>query len=130
MNRSRPPRRCASTTCSAPHADTMAGRAESGLRSSTAPTQDYDDIVEVLQAPTDLAMARVRATDNFEERESPSEMLAGHLRDKVDKYRLYTSIRPHHALAVLDDADEEEKKKEAQGQAGSSAARFLHVRRE
>ncbi len=27
----------------------MAGRAESSLRSSTAPTQDYDDIVEVVQ---------------------------------------------------------------------------------
>ncbi len=41
MNRSRPPRRCASTTGSAPRADTMAGQAESSLRSSTAPTQDY-----------------------------------------------------------------------------------------
>ncbi len=74
MTRSRPPRRCASTTGSAPRADTMAGRAESSLRSSTAPTHDYDDIVEVVQAPTDLAMARVRATDTFEERESPSEI--------------------------------------------------------
>ncbi len=74
MNRSRPPRRRASTTGSAPRADTMAGLAESSLRSSTAPTQDYDDIVEVVQAPTDLAVARVRATDNIEERESPSEI--------------------------------------------------------
>ncbi len=44
------------------------------MRSSTAPTQDYDDIVEVIQAPTDLAMARVRATDIFEERESTNEI--------------------------------------------------------
>ncbi len=49
MNRSRPPCRCASNTGSAPRADTMAGRAESSLRSSTAPTQDYDDMVEVVQ---------------------------------------------------------------------------------
>ncbi len=74
MNRSRTPRRCASTTGSAPRADTVAGRAESRLRSSTAPTQDYDDIGEVVQAPTDLAMVRVRATDNSEERESSSEI--------------------------------------------------------
>ncbi len=74
MNSSRRPRRCASTTGSAPRADTMAGCAESSLRSSIAPTQDYEDIVEVVQAPTHIAMAHARATDNFEERESPSEI--------------------------------------------------------
>ncbi len=50
MNRSRPPRRFASTTGSALRADSMAGQAESSLRSSTEPTQVYDDIVEVFQA--------------------------------------------------------------------------------
>ncbi len=62
-------------------------------------------------------------------RDEDSRELAGNLHDKVYERmnHLYTPVRQPHALAVLDDAEKEENKKD---QAGRSAARFLHVRRE